>query len=273
MSTKVTTGKLKQSHHCTNRAAFCAASMSRLPAWLHGLVGDHADRSPVEPPETGDHVGRVAVAELEEGVLVEHVRDDGPDVVRRGRPRRHRRGGAGRRPVDGVVGVLERRILEMVRRQVATAALRARPSRRPRRRRRMVATPLSRSCTVAPPSRSPSIGHTGERDHDVGSGHVRERVVGHDHVVGDAEQQRGSGHRGARPAASTIGTTPDASLSALATRPHACSEATPSDTSAPELAMRPDDRQARARPRGGRPARWPRPRRCRWRRGASRRRG
>ena len=38
---------------------------------------------------------------------------------------------------------------------------------------------------------------------------------------------------------STTGTTPEASLSALATRPHVWREATPSETSAPELAMRP----------------------------------
>ena len=35
VSTKVTNGTLKQSHHCTNRAAFSDASMSMVPArWL-----------------------------------------------------------------------------------------------------------------------------------------------------------------------------------------------------------------------------------------------
>src|SRR6266545_1376292 len=40
-------------------------------------------------------------------------------------------------------------------------------------------------------------------------------------------------------AASTVGTTPDASVNARATRPHAWSDATPSPTSAPEVAMAP----------------------------------
>ena len=41
-----------------------------------------------------------------------------------------------------------------------------------------------------------------------------------------------------------MGTTPDASASALATRPHACSDGMPSATSAPDDAIVPDDGDA-----------------------------
>ena len=44
-------GMLKQSHHCTKRAAFCDASMSRRAGALLRLVGDDADGAPVEPAE------------------------------------------------------------------------------------------------------------------------------------------------------------------------------------------------------------------------------
>ncbi len=81
-------------------------------------------------------------------------------------------------------------------------------------------------------------GDAGELDDHVGAGDVGERVGGHDHVVGDPEEERRARHRRAVEQ-STIGTTPDASDMALATRPQAWSAATPSLTSAPELATRP----------------------------------
>jgi hypothetical protein len=108
--------------------------------------------------------------------------------------RRHCRGRARRGPVDRVVGVFAWRIGEVVRRQV-----------RQQRLERdhgvvLVGHHQGRNAALAfvhgrAPEPVALDGHARERDHDVGSGHVRERVGGHDHVVGDAQQQRGPRHR------------------------------------------------------------------------------
>ena len=194
MSTNVITGKLKQSHHCTNRAAFCAASTSRLPAWIIGWFAITPTGRPSSRPSAVIMFGAYAARELEERVVVEHVADDGAHVVRRHRARRHHGSGARAVTVDGIVGDLDRRIFEVVRREVPEQEARDEQGVV------LVGDDHGRDAALALVHRRASEAVTVDRDtrerhDDVGPAHVREGVVGHDHVVGDAEQQRRAGDR------------------------------------------------------------------------------
>ena len=161
---------------------------------VHRLVGDDAHRSSTESTEAGDHVGRVRGPELEEGMLVEHVADDGAHVVRGGGAGGHDRCGLRAVAIDRVVGLFERWVLEMVRRQVT--------EQRVEGHHRFVFVGDDErgdtTLTLVHRGAAESVavdGDAGERDHDVGAAHVGERIGGHDHVVGDAEQERRTRHR------------------------------------------------------------------------------
>ncbi len=80
-STKVSTGTLNASQVRTKRAAFSEASMSRVPAKLHRLVGDDPDGPALDPAEADDDVRREQRLHLEELPAVEDVLDDRVHVV------------------------------------------------------------------------------------------------------------------------------------------------------------------------------------------------
>ena len=69
----------------------------------HRLVGDDADRPPVDGREGGDRVGRPPVAQLEEAALVDDRFSDLAHVVAARRGRRHQIARFGARPVGRVV--------------------------------------------------------------------------------------------------------------------------------------------------------------------------
>ena len=148
------------------------------------------------------------------------------------------RGGARTRTVDRIAGVLERRILEVVRRQVGEQRLQRDlrvvlvgddQRRRPRSRARAPAAPPRRSDVMGTPVNAARP-----------RGRSRRRTSRRSRSRGRRCRGAAQGPETAGPTStSTIGTTPDASVSALAIRPHAWSAETPSVTSAPELAMRP----------------------------------
>src|SRR5438105_2204365 len=50
VSTNVTIGRLNASHHCTNRAAFCEPSMSRVPAMRTGWLATTPTARPSSRP-------------------------------------------------------------------------------------------------------------------------------------------------------------------------------------------------------------------------------
>ncbi len=170
---------LKQSHHCTKRAAFSDASMSSVPARCCGWLAMIADGAPVEAAERGDQVRRVvrpAARSSECGV--EHVVEHGAHVVRRGRARRHDRGGPGAGSVDRVVGVPLRRVVEVVRRQVledrasGISVAASSSATTTRRRRRCGGRGRRRRRAPGGRGRSPVKARDG-----VGAAHVRERVA------------------------------------------------------------------------------------------------
>ena len=173
--------------------------------------------------------------------------------------------------VDGVVRSLERRILEVVRREVARAARRRRASRRPRRSTTSVATPLSRSCTAAPPRRSRSIGTP--VNSTTTSGPVTYANASLVMITWSAMPSSSAGPDTAGPTSiSTIGTTPDASASALAdAAPRVQRRDAFADVGA-RLRDAADDRDAELDREVHGPLDRSRPRRCRSRRGACRRR-
>ena len=81
VSTNVITAMLKQSHHCTKRAAFCAASTSRLPALCIGWFAITPTVRSSSRPRPVTRLGAYADSQLEKRVAIEHVVDDGPHVV------------------------------------------------------------------------------------------------------------------------------------------------------------------------------------------------
>ena len=193
VSTNVTSGRLKQSHHCTCRAAFSRRFDVDGAGPLVGLVGDHADGPAVEAGEAGDEVRRVPGPQLEERVVVEDVLDDRADVVGGVGPRRHRGRGAVAVAVDRVVGCDDGRVLEMVRRQVV--------EERGDRVERGVLVGDDHRCDAAAPIVHRGATEAAVVDVDAGEGadgvgpaDVRERVARHDDDVGHPQQQRGPGH-------------------------------------------------------------------------------
>ena len=150
------------------------------------LVGDDADRRGRRAwPSPVTRFGAYAARSSRKRVGVEHVVD-------RRRARRTTRSAApgtaaaatSHGAIDGVVGARAaagRRGGGRAGTQRSAGERVAR--RRPRRRTTSDATPVARSCTAAPPSSVATTAHAGELRDRVGPGHVRERVVGHHHVV------------------------------------------------------------------------------------------
>ena len=128
--------------------------MSSVPAITFGWFATIADRAPVEASEAGDDVHRPQREDLEELAVVDDAADHLVHVVRLLGAVRDEVGEPLVHPLGVVGGGVGRRILEVVRRQEATAGS-APASGRPRRPRRSNdATPDFVACVIAPPSSS-----------------------------------------------------------------------------------------------------------------------
>ena len=163
---------------------------------LARLVRDHSDGASAETREAGDEVRRVAGTQLEEAAVIDDVGDDVAHVVRGRRPVGQDRSGAGGVTVDGIVGEVPRRVVEMMVGQVVE-------DRRHRRQRVGVIVYDERGDAAAQlvdgraPERGAAHGDARERAHRVGAGDVGERVAGHHDLVHEPEHERGPRH--ARP--------------------------------------------------------------------------
>ncbi len=237
MSTKVITGKLKQSHHCTKRAAFCAASMSRLPAWIIGWLATMPTGRPSRRPSAvimlGAYAARSSRNESWSRTSLMTVRTSYEAIARAGTTaaarEQSRSTGSSAVSTGGSSRWLDGRYPSRKRATSSASSSLATT---------IVATPLSRSCTAAPPRRSRPIA-TPVNDTTT-SGPLTYANASLVMITWSAMPSSNAGPDTAGPTSSRmIGTTPEASTIARATRPSACSAAMPSLTSAPELATRP----------------------------------
>ena len=269
VSTNVTIGTLKLSHHATKRAALRDASMSSVPARCCGWFATTPIGRPSRRASPVTRFGACCARSSRNELVVDDVGDDRPDVVGRSRPVGHRRRG-------------RRRTRDRADRRLRAAAGRrgdgrggtrgCRAARRARRRSSSttsVATPLSRACTPAEPRSSRADVDAGELGDGVGPGDVCERVP-----VMTTMSKRPSASAGpethAPVTASSVGTAPETPRD-LARQPSPRVQR--GDVLAQlgagrvELA---DERDARARPRAAPPARPSRRRARRSRRDAFR---
>ena len=210
--------------------------MSSVPARCCGWLATMPTVRPSSRPSAGDDVRRVRGAQLEAAVLVEHVVDD----VRARRTTRSRRAGTA---------------------DAARAQSRSTGSSHAHDAagRRGGSTAGTRGASTSDLGVVLVVGTTSVGDAAAAVVHAgaAERAVVDVDPGERAARCRGRSRRRTRPRSSPrrrraraaapgphthgpdddehVGTTPDASASALATRPHACSDGTPSATSAPEL--------------------------------------
>ena len=275
VSTNVMIGRLNASHHCDEARRLARRLDVERAGAVHRLVGDDADRRGRRArPSPVTRFGAYAARSSRKESLVEHVVDDG-------RARRTTRSGApGTAAAARVAGrstgssaSSTRRIGEMVVGEV-----------REQRGERVSASSSSATTSAATPlcavvhRRAAELGRatigTPVNVGDRRRARSRTRTRRRSSPRGRASRARAPGPDTHGPTtASTSAPTPDASTSARATRPHACSAATPSPSSAPDVSSSPTSGMPQLAREVHRRARRSRRRRCRSRRGACRRRG
>ncbi|MEJ7722424.1 MAG: hypothetical protein WKF58_19215 [Ilumatobacteraceae bacterium] len=189
-------GRLNESQNETNRAAFCDAGMSSVPAKRDRLVGDHADGLTADGGERGDDVRRPLRSQLPHRRLVDDRSDHPAHVVATGRRVGDQRAGLVAVAIDGIVVVETGRFLVRARRQVAEQLLDGgvRSGEVGHHRRRH---PGGAGVAGGATQLVGRDADAGELLHHHGPLHERIAALGHDDKVGEADEQCGTRDSGA----------------------------------------------------------------------------